>query len=222
MGSSGEPWAGYALRPGPRSAPRSASRLGPPRFWTALHTMPPSCENKKWLRAHARGIRVAIARGFLRNLETGRGRPARFVLGDPVPNDDSFLPTTRHGNRPSSHSSRASASTTPRSPRSSRWSARTVDRWASSADGSTASCATWHSATRTRRSMMRRTSSGRQPSDSSARQLPTESGQACRQAGWSLGSGRSVRRSSPRIFRPNGPTSSTRSTSASSWPGRRS
>lgn len=40
-----------------------------------------------------RRTRTAIARGFLRNLETGRGRPARLVPGDPVPDDASFLPS---------------------------------------------------------------------------------------------------------------------------------
>jgi hypothetical protein len=40
-----------------------------------------------------RRTRTAVTRGFLHNLETGRGRPARLLIGDPVPDDASFLPT---------------------------------------------------------------------------------------------------------------------------------
>ena len=40
-----------------------------------------------------RRTRVAINRGFLRNLETRRGSPARLVVGDPLPDDGSLLPT---------------------------------------------------------------------------------------------------------------------------------
>src|SRR6476646_3152486 len=40
-----------------------------------------------------RRTRAATTRGFLHNLETGRGRPARLISGDPVPDDASFLPT---------------------------------------------------------------------------------------------------------------------------------
>lgn len=36
---------------------------------------------------------VALNRGFLRNLETGRGRPARLTPGDPLAADASLLPT---------------------------------------------------------------------------------------------------------------------------------
>jgi hypothetical protein len=41
-----------------------------------------------------RRVRVAIARGFVRNLEERRGRPARLVLGEPLPNDSVLLPMT--------------------------------------------------------------------------------------------------------------------------------
>ena len=41
-----------------------------------------------------RRVRVAIARGFVRNLEDRRGRPARLVLGEPLPADSVLLPTT--------------------------------------------------------------------------------------------------------------------------------
>ena len=39
-----------------------------------------------------RRSRVAISRGFLRNLEARRGLPARLVGGDPLPDDRSLLP----------------------------------------------------------------------------------------------------------------------------------
>jgi hypothetical protein len=35
----------------------------------------------------------ARARGYLKNLETGRGKPARIVLADPLPDDQEILPT---------------------------------------------------------------------------------------------------------------------------------
>jgi hypothetical protein len=35
----------------------------------------------------------ARARGYLKNLETGRGKPARIVLADPLPHDIEVLPT---------------------------------------------------------------------------------------------------------------------------------
>ena len=35
----------------------------------------------------------ARARGYLKNLETGRGKPARIVLADPLPDDIEVLPT---------------------------------------------------------------------------------------------------------------------------------
>ena len=38
-----------------------------------------------------RRARVAIARGFVRNLEERRGQPARLVLGEPVPDDVGLL-----------------------------------------------------------------------------------------------------------------------------------
>jgi len=40
-----------------------------------------------------RRVKVALARGLLRNLETHRGRPAQLVLGDPLPDDATLLPT---------------------------------------------------------------------------------------------------------------------------------
>jgi len=39
-----------------------------------------------------RRVRVAIDRGFLKNLEDRRGRPARLTLGDPMPEDLEILP----------------------------------------------------------------------------------------------------------------------------------
>ena len=39
-----------------------------------------------------RRARVAIARGFLQNLEVRRARPARLVVGDPMPDGSSLLP----------------------------------------------------------------------------------------------------------------------------------
>jgi hypothetical protein len=41
-----------------------------------------------------RRVRVAIARGFVRNLEERRGRPARLVLGEALPDDSVLLPAT--------------------------------------------------------------------------------------------------------------------------------
>ena len=41
-----------------------------------------------WRRA-----RQALDRGYLKNLETGRGRPARLVLGEPMPEDTPILPS---------------------------------------------------------------------------------------------------------------------------------
>jgi hypothetical protein len=40
-----------------------------------------------------RRVRRAINLGYLRNLETGRGRPARLTLGEPMPDDAPILPT---------------------------------------------------------------------------------------------------------------------------------
>jgi hypothetical protein len=39
-----------------------------------------------------RRARVAIDHGYLRNLEDRKGRPARLVLGDPLPEDQAILP----------------------------------------------------------------------------------------------------------------------------------
>lgn len=41
----------------------------------------------------SRRVRVAIDRAYVRNLEDHRGRPARLVVGDSLPSDDSILPT---------------------------------------------------------------------------------------------------------------------------------
>lgn len=43
--------------------------------------------------AALRRVRVAIDRGYLRNLEDKRGRPARIVLGDALPQEVTVLPT---------------------------------------------------------------------------------------------------------------------------------
>jgi uncharacterized protein with PIN domain len=40
-----------------------------------------------------RRVRAAIDRGYVRNLEERRGRPARLVLGDALPDDQELLPT---------------------------------------------------------------------------------------------------------------------------------
>jgi hypothetical protein len=40
----------------------------------------------------SRRLREAIDRGYLVNLETRRGRPARIVLGDPMPEMVKLLP----------------------------------------------------------------------------------------------------------------------------------
>ena len=45
--------------------------------------------------AASRRARGAIAAGYLKNLEDKRGRPARLVLGDPMPDDIEVLPTTK-------------------------------------------------------------------------------------------------------------------------------
>lgn len=39
-----------------------------------------------------RRVRVAVERGYLRNLEDRRGHPSRLVLGDPLPTDTAILP----------------------------------------------------------------------------------------------------------------------------------
>jgi hypothetical protein len=43
--------------------------------------------------AASRRVRVALNRGYLKNLEEKRGRPSRVVLGDPLPEDVDILPT---------------------------------------------------------------------------------------------------------------------------------
>ena len=40
-----------------------------------------------------RRVRAATEKGYLRNLETGRGRPARLVLGDALPDEVELLPS---------------------------------------------------------------------------------------------------------------------------------
>ena len=41
----------------------------------------------------SRRARAAAKRGFLRNLETKRGKPSRYVTGDPLPEENNILPT---------------------------------------------------------------------------------------------------------------------------------
>jgi len=43
--------------------------------------------------AASRRVRMATERGYLRNLEDKRGRPSRLVLGDPLPEEQTILPT---------------------------------------------------------------------------------------------------------------------------------
>ena len=43
--------------------------------------------------AASRRVRAALEAGYLRNLETRPGRPARLVLGDELPTDVELLPT---------------------------------------------------------------------------------------------------------------------------------
>ena len=43
--------------------------------------------------AALRRARTAIDRGYLKNLEDRRGRPARLVSGDPLPEEVEVLPT---------------------------------------------------------------------------------------------------------------------------------
>ena len=40
-----------------------------------------------------RRVRNAIDKGFVKNLEDRRGKPGRYVPGDPLPNDIEILPT---------------------------------------------------------------------------------------------------------------------------------
>jgi hypothetical protein len=42
--------------------------------------------------AASRRCRSAESRGYLRNEETSRGRPARYVLADPLPDEQALLP----------------------------------------------------------------------------------------------------------------------------------
>ena len=43
--------------------------------------------------AVSRRVKGALADGFLKNNEEKRGKPARLVVGDPLPDDVAFLPT---------------------------------------------------------------------------------------------------------------------------------
>jgi hypothetical protein len=43
--------------------------------------------------AASRRVRVAADRGYLRNLEESKGKPARLVVGEPMPDDAEILPT---------------------------------------------------------------------------------------------------------------------------------
>ena len=45
--------------------------------------------------ATSRRARVARVQGYLKNLEDRKGRPARLVLGDPLPDDITILPTVQ-------------------------------------------------------------------------------------------------------------------------------
>jgi DNA-binding MarR family transcriptional regulator len=40
----------------------------------------------------SRRIRTAIDKGFIKNLEDQRGKPGRYVLADPLPDDVEILP----------------------------------------------------------------------------------------------------------------------------------
>jgi len=40
----------------------------------------------------SRRVKAAVAKGYLKNLETGRGKPARLVLGEPLPEEVEVLP----------------------------------------------------------------------------------------------------------------------------------
>jgi hypothetical protein len=43
--------------------------------------------------AASRRVRIAINKGFVKNLEDRRGKPGRYVMGDPMPEDVGVLPT---------------------------------------------------------------------------------------------------------------------------------
>ncbi len=43
----------------------------------------------------SRHVRAAIGLGYLRNLEEGKGKSARYVLGDPMPTDSNVIPTAK-------------------------------------------------------------------------------------------------------------------------------
>ncbi len=43
--------------------------------------------------ATSRRVATAINRGYVKNLEERKGRPARLVLGDPMPDEIDVLPT---------------------------------------------------------------------------------------------------------------------------------
>ena len=51
----------------------------------AARALDKSATSRRWKNARARG--------YLRNLEERRGKPARIVLGDPLPEDIEILPT---------------------------------------------------------------------------------------------------------------------------------
>ena len=44
--------------------------------------------------AASRRVRDAIDRGYLRNLEENRGRPSQIVVGDPLPENETILPSS--------------------------------------------------------------------------------------------------------------------------------
>ncbi|MDP9439432.1 MAG: hypothetical protein M3P49_11930, partial [Actinomycetota bacterium] len=52
--------------------------------------------------AASRRVGTAINRGYLKNLEESKGRPARLVIGEPMPEDQEILPTAEELGRASS------------------------------------------------------------------------------------------------------------------------
>ncbi len=57
-------------------------------------SLPELAENLKLDKATvSRRVRAARDRGYLKDLETKRGRPSKLVLGDPMPEDQPILPS---------------------------------------------------------------------------------------------------------------------------------
>ena len=44
------------------------------------------------MSAASRRVRMALERGYLKNLEEKRGRPLRLVLSEPLPEEQTILP----------------------------------------------------------------------------------------------------------------------------------